>query len=209
MTAMMQVVAQRIKFAVPGVRFSLNRRSDGLLLLRLHEERSIVARLPYICATVDALVPLHSVQVGEDKPILVSSIFKIWPQRPMLPGDCAVGSDRQALLAKILQAAVAEICRDRSVFIVSLAGEYVQAQMAQGADPPCDPSEMEGRTIADVCGQEAHDEICRLAKLSHCTGQVQGAYYQALINSEQRAYAARVTPIEGTELVWLVVRCIA
>ena len=65
---------------LPEVRFSIRQAANGLLLQIQGSRAAVVPHLPYICATAAAILPIHSVQIGEDQPIMADAILRTWPR---------------------------------------------------------------------------------------------------------------------------------
>ena len=201
------VLNQRIKGILPvGCDFEISRQQLTTLTLkpRADLKRSIVAALPEIAATINGLLPLHLVQIGQDRPLEVAAILNLWPAQPYQPLHQRLEEEHQGLVREIAEAAISELRCDRSIFLLSGEGVYLRAELAHGATPPCPAEEMVGRTVEQVLGSEAHGEILRQMRVAHQSNIETSAFYQAPLGNEIRTYLARIRPLVG-ELAWVSV----
>lgn len=201
------VLRDRVAEILPaGCEFEIHRSWD--LTLRISPPPSLkgalVGQLPEVVASVYALLPLRVVQIGGDAPLEVSALLGLWPTHAQTPLSKRLEQQHRGLLCRMVEAAISELRRDRSVFLINSDGIYARADLSSMADPPCTPEAMVGKTVRDVIGEEAHEEICRQIKLALSTGQERGAFYRAAVQGEVRTYVARIQPLVNP-LAWVSV----
>jgi hypothetical protein len=167
-------------------------------------KNDIVTALPRLAKVLYALMPLEYIRIGEDAPMDVRALLRIWPTEVSLPFCERLEAEQLGLTHRIAEAAIAELSRDRAIFLINKDGVYIRAELPPLATPPCPPEQMAGKRVSEVMGEEAHEEITRQINISLSLERECGAFYQAVVGGETRTYAARIRPL-GSGIAWVSV----
>ncbi|HEY9881558.1 MAG TPA: PAS domain-containing protein [Leptolyngbyaceae cyanobacterium] len=109
-------------------------------------------------------------------------------------------------LRELCQFLLKDASRERSIITISPNGVYLGFVPQQGQKPKLQPDELIGKTIAEVIGQAAHDEIVQAVRRAQATAEDQFCNYEAVFsNGEKHRYTARVSAKPDGSVAWLAV----
>lgn len=195
--------------AIKAVRIYRHHEHDGLILFLSVQPwpapEELVDRLASIARTADLLLPIHSVQVNEGRPIPVAMMQRLEPtQWKEAPSDL----DYKNLAAK-LDSAMALALNMRTLIEVSKAGIYLACKVRHGGQPPGVPplseDEMLGQPVSAIAGQEAHERIVAAVNKAIDSGKPLDIFYSAQFRGEnfRRFFQGTCTPKADATGAWL------
>ena len=206
------IIGQQLTQQYPQIKAALIYRHaehDGLVLFLSVQPHPIpehlLNRLGSIARSVDMMVPIHSIQLNELRPIPVSSIRQIQPE-PWVEHTNKLAVEN--LVAK-LNGAMRLALNIRTCIEVSKAGIYIACEVRHGGQtpglPPLSEDEMLGQPISAIAGQAAHDKIVAAVNKAVDTGAEVEVFYQAQFRGETcwRFFQATCVPKPDRTGAWL------
>lgn len=181
--------------------FEIGHLQDGGLVVSLHpiNKTILLDQLPEIVKIIEVYANIKKVQVGTD-PMIDVDLVRAFSDSARIETP---NSFREAFrqLAHLCQALFDDISENRSLFLVSQAGVYLDVALQKTADPPMPSEQMIGKTLDEVIGESASSAILRAGKDSKAAKKFVEVSYTAPINGEQRSYRAKVCHCQELLLV--------
>ncbi|MBD2261401.1 hypothetical protein [Pseudanabaena sp. FACHB-2040] len=152
-----------------------------------------------VLAIAERVAEFRTLKLNDNQPVEAEGL-RAWCEQ-LFTDDSGEGDLKE--LCRFLMKDARQL---RSIITISPSGVYLSFIPQQGQRSKVAPNELLGKTIAQVIGQTAHDEIISAVRRSQSTGQDQFCVYEAVFgDGERQRYTARVSAKPDGSLAWLAV----
>lgn len=196
-----------------GFEIHLNPGGGYDLFLNAPQEDASVALITNflaIAALADNVMPLNRIGIQGHCPFSVSmkKLRAVFPNSTRCVGgtlDLSLEVEASGEYKLLRETFLQELSSSSSLFLLTRDGVYCDVELSLGADPPCCPTEMVGKSVGQLIGEEAHDRVTAGLRLALRDGLTGAIAYSGMVKGQTRHYTAKIRPIQSMERALIAV----
>jgi hypothetical protein len=168
-----------------------------LLSITPDNEEVALEKLTDLVRIACGLCPLTWIELNGER-ISVDTIGRIDESIYMpaeVGADLSLQQEKRAILTEFCKALIYELTRDRTVFVLSRDGIYLECHYQRGIDPLIQPEQMLNRSLHEVIGKEPADIVLAAIRKAIAKQSVVSCEYWITFQcGERRQYQAAIYP---------------